>query len=52
MVTNIQEDHMGLSDINTLKEMANVKGVVARSVRRDGYAVLNADNKYCVGSEP
>jgi len=48
VVTNIQEDHMGLSDINTLKEMANVKGVVARAVKRDGYAVLNADNEHCV----
>jgi cyanophycin synthetase len=27
--------------------MANVKGVVARAVKRDGYAVLNADNPYC-----
>ncbi len=49
VVTNIQEDHMGLSDINTLKDMANVKGVVAKSVKRDGYVVLNADNQYCVG---
>lgn len=48
VVTNIQEDHMGLSDINTLAEMANVKGVVARAVKRDGYAVLNADNPHCV----
>jgi cyanophycin synthetase len=39
---------MGLSDINTLSDMARVKGVVARAVKRDGYAVLNADNKYCV----
>jgi cyanophycin synthetase len=39
---------MGLSDINTLEEMAKVKGVVVESVKRDGYAVLNADNKYCV----
>lgn len=49
VVTNIQEDHMGLSDIHTLKDMARVKGVVAESVKRDGYVVLNADNKYCAG---
>lgn len=49
VVTNIQEDHMGLSDIHTLQDMANVKGVVVKSVKRDGYAVLNADNAYCVG---
>jgi cyanophycin synthetase len=28
--------------------MANVKGVVARAVKRDGYVILNADNKHCV----
>ncbi len=48
VVTNIQEDHMGLSDIHTLEDMARVKGVVARAVKRDGYVVLNADNKHCV----
>ena len=48
VVTNIQEDHMGLSDIHTLKDMARVKGVVVESVKRDGYAVLNADNEHCV----
>ncbi len=49
VVTNIQEDHMGLSDIHTLKDMANVKAVVAKSVKKNGYAVLNADNQYTVG---
>jgi len=48
VITNIQEDHMGLSDINTLKDMTNVKAVVAKSVKRDGTVVLNADNEYCV----
>jgi len=47
VVTNIQEDHMGLSDIHTLEDMAKVKGVVARAVKHDGYAVLNADNAHC-----
>ncbi|MDQ3046859.1 MAG: cyanophycin synthetase [Bacteroidota bacterium] len=49
VVTNVQEDHMGLSDIHTLKDMAKVKGVVVESVKRDGYAVVNADDKNCVG---
>jgi cyanophycin synthetase len=48
VVTNVQADHMGLSDINTLEEMAKVKGVVVESVKRDGYAVINADNKHTV----
>jgi cyanophycin synthetase len=48
VITNIQEDHMGLSDIHTLEEMAKVKGVVARAVKPEGYTVLNADNPHCV----
>ena len=47
VVTNIQEDHMGLSDIHTLEDMSKVKGVVVASVKKDGYAVLNADNPHC-----
>ena len=48
VITNIQEDHLGISDINTLDDLARVKGVVIGAVKRDGWAVLNADNKYCV----
>lgn len=48
VITNVQADHMGLSDINTLEEMAKVKAVIVESVKRDGYAVLNADNPHCV----
>lgn len=48
VITNIQEDHMGLQDIHTLKDMTNVKAVVAKSVKRHGTVVLNADNAYCV----
>lgn len=48
VVTNIQPDHLGLSDIHTVQEMAKVKGVVVDSVKPNGYAVLNADNEQCV----
>ncbi len=48
IITNIREDHLGLNDINTLDDLANVKAVVARSVKRTGYAVLNADDVNCV----
>ncbi|MCD0487085.1 cyanophycin synthetase [Pedobacter sp. MC2016-14] len=48
VVTNIQEDHLGISDIHNLSDLARVKGVVIGAVKRDGWAVLNADNKYCV----
>ncbi len=48
VVTNIQEDHLGISDIHTLDDLTRVKGVVVESVKKDGWAVLNADNPYCV----
>jgi cyanophycin synthetase len=44
VVTNVAADHMGLSGINTLKDMAKVKAVVPETVFRHGYAVLNADD--------
>ncbi|MGY3055033.1 cyanophycin synthetase [Pedobacter sp. UYEF25] len=48
VVTNIQEDHLGISDIHTLDDLKRVKEVVIGAVRRKGWAVLNADNGYCV----
>ncbi len=43
--TNVAADHLGLKDINTLEELAHVKSTVPRSVRKDGYAILNADDE-------
>lgn len=48
IITNIQEDHLGLSDIHTLDDLARVKSVVVRSVKKDGWAILNADDEYCL----
>ncbi len=47
--TNVAADHLGLKDINTLEELAHVKSTVPRSVRRDGYAILNADDELVMG---
>jgi cyanophycin synthetase len=44
VITNVTDDHLGLKDIHTLEEMANVKSVVAQSTSRNGYAILNADD--------
>lgn len=44
VVTNVTDDHLGLGDINSLHDLANVKAVVANSVADDGYAILNADD--------
>ena len=48
IVTNIQEDHLGISDIHTLDDLCRVKAVVIGAVKRTGWSVLNADNKYCI----
>nr|WP_068893033.1 cyanophycin synthetase [Pedobacter panaciterrae] len=48
VVTNIQEDHLGISDIHTLDDLCRVKEVVIGAVKRTGWSVLNADNKYCI----
>ncbi len=48
IVTNIQEDHLGLSDIYTLDDLARVKATVVRSVKKEGWAILNAEDDYCI----
>jgi len=48
IITNIREDHLGLNDIETLEDLARVKAVVVQSVKKDGWAVLNAEDAYCV----
>jgi cyanophycin synthetase len=44
VVLNITADHLGLGGINTVEQLAHLKGVIAAVVRRDGHAVLNADD--------
>jgi cyanophycin synthetase len=44
IVLNVAADHLGLNGINTLEQLADVKGVVAAVVKRRGHAVLNADD--------
>lgn len=48
VITNIQEDHLGLNDINTIDDLARVKRVIPRSVKKDGWAVLNGDDPECI----
>ena len=44
VVTNVSADHLGLQGIDTLDELAEVKGAVARITKRSGWVVLNADD--------
>ena len=42
--TNISADHLGAHGIDTLDQLAEVKGVVSRITRPNGWAVLNGDD--------
>jgi UDP-N-acetylmuramyl tripeptide synthase len=44
IITNVTADHLGLEDIHSLKELAEVKAVVAYSTAKEGHAILNADD--------
>ncbi|MFJ1270208.1 cyanophycin synthetase [Legionella lytica] len=44
IITNVSCDHLGLKEINTLEELAQVKAVVARSTKKNGYCILNAED--------
>lgn len=45
VVTNVSADHLGLQGIDTLDELAEVKGAIVRITRRGGWAVLNAEDE-------
>jgi cyanophycin synthetase len=44
VITNVTDDHLGTKDIDTLEELAKIKHVLAKSTKKDGYAILNADD--------
>lgn len=46
VLTNIKEDHLGISDIHNLKDLTRVKRVVLDAVKKDGWCVLNAEDEY------
>ena len=44
VVTNVTADHLGLQGIDTVDQLAEVKGVVPRITKKAGWAVLNGDD--------
>ena len=44
MVLNIAEDHLGMDDTQTLEDLAFVKSLVTESVKKNGFAVFNAED--------
>jgi len=57
VVLNVTGDHLGLKEVNSLRQLAAIKRVVVEAVPRSGTAVLNADDElvaemrtHCSGS--
>jgi cyanophycin synthetase len=48
IITNLQGDHLGINDIDTIEDLARVKSVVVKSVKKNGWAILNADDVNCM----
>ena len=44
VVTNISADHLGLHGVDTLDQLAEVKGTITTITRPEGWHVLNADD--------
>ena len=46
VITNIREDHLGIDGIKSMEELCYVKSLVGEAVKKDGYVVINADDKW------
>ena len=46
VITNITNDHLGNDGINSMEELCFVKSLVAEAIKDDGFAIINADDKY------
>jgi cyanophycin synthetase len=48
VVMNVAADHLGIGDIDTIEDLAQLKSVVVKTALPSGYAVLNADDPLVV----
>jgi cyanophycin synthetase len=44
VVLNVSDDHLGLGGIHSVEQLAEVKSVIPATVKREGHAVLDADD--------
>ena len=44
VVTNVTADHLGLQGVDTVDQLAEVKAIITRATRSDGWTVLNGDD--------
>lgn len=45
VVLNVTGDHLGIKEVNSLRQLASIKRVIVEAVPRSGTAVLNADDE-------
>ncbi|RPI17554.1 MAG: cyanophycin synthetase [Ignavibacteriae bacterium] len=45
IITNIQGDHLGCGDLETMDDLASIKSVVLEIVKKQGYAFINAEDE-------
>lgn len=48
VITNITEDHIGIDEIEDMKELSKVKALVGEAVKKDGYVIINADDEWSI----
>ncbi|AOT69120.1 cyanophycin synthetase [Geosporobacter ferrireducens] len=48
VITNITDDHLGIDGIETMEDLAHTKALIVEAIKDDGYAVINADDEYCL----
>ncbi|GAB6099757.1 cyanophycin synthetase [Halanaerocella petrolearia] len=48
IITNITADHLGQDGVETVEELADIKSLVIERTRKNGYAILNADDPQVV----
>lgn len=46
IILNMTGDHLGVDGIETIEQLTRLKSVVARSVKKEGYTLLNADDDW------
>lgn len=52
LITNISDDHLGMDDVKTIRDLAFIKSLVVEAVKPEGWAILNADDNMTEIIEP
>ena len=48
VVMNVQADHLGIGDIDTIEDLARLKSTIVKTALPSGYAILNAEDPLVV----